>query len=299
MELESVHVKSFDLDSTLTSGQVFHWSRHGAGWIGAIGETGVYVEQPHETLLRCSADCSSLVRHYFALDHDWESIQASFPANDQHLAASLLMRTGLRILRQPKWECLATFLTSALKQIPQIRLISLRLRTRHGLELPIQNWADSSGARVFAYPNAATLAGAGKEALRACGLGFRARNLWQTALKLTEGETDLEAWENLNDMDLSTALLSLPGVGPKIADCVRLFAYGRLAAFPIDVWIERVLRDLYFLDKIPPKAGELRDFVSRHFGPNAGYAQQFLFEWARGQKLGSQKKLKSKSSGSD
>ena len=122
--------------------------------------------------------------------------------------------------------------------------------------------------------------------MRECGLGFRAATLWQTARILAEEETDLEKWEELDDTALSVALRRLPGVGPKIADCVRLFAYGRLAAFPIDVWMARVFRELYFSDAPFPPAPELHAFARRHFGPYAGYAQQFLFEWARGQKLG-------------
>lgn len=284
MRLDSLAVKGFDLEATLTSGQIFHWERHGDGWIGAIASTGVYLEQSRRDLLRCSAGCGSLVSHYFALDHDWKSIRATFPAHDPHLSAALAIRPGLRILRQPKWECLATFLTSALKQIPQIRILSLRLRARHGHEVPVSGY-EASAPRVGVYPTPETLARAGEQALRDCGLGFRARTLWQTARVLTESGTDLEAWSELDDPALSRALMQLPGVGPKIADCVRLFAYGRLSAFPIDVWIARVLKELYGSQKFST-AEELRVFVQQHFGPYGGYAQQFLFEWARAQKPG-------------
>ena len=160
MELDSLAVECFDLAATLTSGQVFHWHRVGSGWIGTIGGVGVYVEQPRANLLRCSAGQSDLVRHYLALDHDWKSIRVSFPAEDPHLAAALAVRPGLRILRQPKWECLATFLTSALKQIPQIRLISLRLRARFGHRVAVNGWQDQAAPEIYAYPAATNNASA-------------------------------------------------------------------------------------------------------------------------------------------
>ena len=116
--------------------------------------------------------------------------------------------------------------------------------------------------------------------LRACKLGFRAKYLFGTARMLAAGETDLDALHALSTDDARAALMRFPGVGRKIADCVLLFAYGRQDAFPVDVWVLKALRLLYF-PRRAPKPDRLRRFTETHFGPNAGYAQQYLFHYVR------------------
>jgi N-glycosylase/DNA lyase len=117
--------------------------------------------------------------------------------------------------------------------------------------------------------------------LRECALGYRAKNLLATARFVTSGECDLESWSSLSDPDLREKFCSLPGVGTKIANCVMLFAYERLRAFPIDVWIERVLKQEYFPRKKNVTEPQLREFSEAYFGEHGGYAQQYLFHHAR------------------
>src|SRR5213075_1485112 len=117
--------------------------------------------------------------------------------------------------------------------------------------------------------------------LRQCALGYRAKNLLATARLVSSGECDLESWSGLFDADLTEKLCALPGVGPKIANCVMLFGYERLRAFPIDVWIERVLRQHYFSRRRKMSAQQLRQFSETYFGEHGGYAQQYLFHQAR------------------
>ncbi|RYD25356.1 MAG: hypothetical protein EOP86_27420 [Verrucomicrobiaceae bacterium] len=183
---------------------------------------------------------------------------------------------GLRILRQPSWECLATFITSSLKQVPHIRQISLTLRQRFGEPVSHPGLPEQ-----WAYPSPAALASAGEAALRACGLGYRAAFLHRTARDIAEGRFDLSAVAALPDDEARAALCTLHGVGEKIANCALLFGWERAAAFPIDVWVERVLRQLYFGNDPAIPAKTLRRFAATHFGPAAGYAQQFLFHHAR------------------
>ncbi|PYJ21478.1 MAG: hypothetical protein DME99_07815 [Verrucomicrobia bacterium] len=149
-------------------------------------------------------------------------------------AARLFCR-GLRIIRQPKWECLATFICSSMKQMAHIRQISLALRNRFGESCKIDNHV------VYIFPSAQRIARASEEELRECALGYRAKNLLATARLVSSGEADLEAWSLLPNGILREKLCSLPGVGAKVANCVMLFACERLSAFPVDVWIERVL----------------------------------------------------------
>ncbi len=284
MKFPRIPAPDFDLQKTLDSGQVFHWENAGTGFVGAIGERGVYVEQVGNVLKVRDGERPSptrgprvlprLVAHYFALDHPLAGICESFPKDPVMNAARDFCR-GLRIIRQPKWECLATFICSSMKQVAHIRQISLALRKRFGDQRSVANQL------VYTFPPAQRIARVSEKELRNCKLGYRAKNLRATAQMVSSGETDLEPWSRLPDAELRKQLCALPGVGPKIANCVMLFAYERLRAFPIDVWIERVLRQHYFLGRKKMTAQRFREFSETYFGEHGGYAQQYLFHHAR------------------
>lgn len=273
MKLIEIAAPDFDLAITLDSGQVFHWGKAGNGFVGAIGEEPVYVEQRGE-ILRVSRGARELVANYFALDHPLAEICASFP-DDPVMGSARNFCRGLRIIRQPKWECLATFICSSMKQVAHIRQISHALRKRFGDRRKIDNGA------VYTFPSPQCLAQSSEKELRECALGYRARNLLATARLVASGATDLEAWSLLSDVDLREKLCDFPGVGAKVANCVMLFAYERLRAFPIDVWIERVLKEKYFPRKRKVVPQRLRAFCESYFGEYGGYAQQYLFHHAR------------------
>jgi len=286
MKFAKIPAPEFDLAKTLDSGQVFHWEEGGSGFIGTIGDRAVFVDQRGEVLRAKVASASSrfleknaqdahaTVAHYFALDHPLEEICASFPKDPMMNAARDFCR-GLRIIRQPKWECLATFICSSMKQVAHIRQISVALRKRFGQQREIGDHL------VYNFPSAPRLARASEKELRECKLGYRAENLRSTARLVSSGKANLEAWSAFADADLRKQLCALPGVGPKIANCVMLFAYERLRAFPIDVWIERVLGQQYFPSRKKMTAQQLRDFSETYFGEHGGYAQQYLFHHAR------------------
>jgi N-glycosylase/DNA lyase len=273
MKKTRIAAPHFDLVKTLESGQVFHWSRHGDGFVGTIGDAAAYAEQKGDALLVSGASARRVAK-YFALHHRLPEICRSFPDDDTMIAAAEFCR-GLRVIRQPKWECLATFICSSMKQVAHIRQISLALRQRFGAESMIY------GSHVYAFPAASRLARADEAELRACALGYRAKNLLATARAVADGEADLERWSKLSDEELRSKLCGLPGVGAKVANCVMLFAYERLCAFPIDVWIERVLKEKYFLRRRKVTARKVREFCDSYFGEHGGYAQQYLFHHAR------------------
>ncbi len=271
--LQILPCPEFDLALTLDSGQTFHWEPTGAGFTGTIGDRAVYAEQRADQLF-VSPNTAPTCARYFSLDHPLPEICAALP-NDPAMESAARFCRGLRIIRQPRWECLATFITSSMKQVAHIRQISRTLRQRYG------SLALMTGSHVYAYPNALRLAKTTEEALRACALGYRAKNLLATARLVASGKVDLDQLAGLPDDELRARLCALPGVGAKVANCVMLFAYERLRAFPIDVWIERVLRHKYFPRRRKLTAGQLRDFAARHFGEHGGYAQQYLFHHAR------------------
>jgi N-glycosylase/DNA lyase len=273
MKLKEISALDFDLAMTLDSGQVFHWRRTGEGFVGAIGDAPVYVEQEKDQL-RFTGARGEVIARYFALDHPLASICGSFPDDPAMNEARDFCR-GLRILRQPKWECLASFITSSMKQVAHIRQMSEALRRRFGEAHKIL------GHEVYSFPAPSVLAGVSEKELRACALGYRAPNLLATARRVASGEASLDEWDNLSDLELRERLCSLPGVGAKVANCVMLFAYERLQAFPIDVWIARVLKERYFPRKRKMTERHMREFSQSYFGPHGGYAQQYLFHHAR------------------
>jgi N-glycosylase/DNA lyase len=296
MKLIKIPAPDFDLAMTLDSGQVFHWEKVGNGFVGVIGDAPVYIQQRGNVLKvnmeggapatpgnrrvkglgsqEFAPPVAQSVAHYFALDHSLAEICASFPDDPAMNAARLFCR-GLRIIRQPKWECLATFICSSMKQVAHIRQISLALRRRFGERRKVGDHV------VYTFPPAQRIALATENDLRECALGYRAKNLLATARLVSSGECDLESWSPLSNPILREKLCSLPGVGAKIANCVLLFAYERLRAFPIDVWIERVLRQQYFPWKKNVTEPRLREFSETYFGEHSGYAQQYLFHHAR------------------
>jgi N-glycosylase/DNA lyase len=284
MKLLDISKPDFDLEMTLNSGQVFHWEKAGDGFVGTIADVAAYVEEENDVLKvrfggtpKPACETYALpkcIAHYFALDHPLPEICESFPKDPIMNAARDFCR-GLRIIRQPKWECLATFICSSMKQVAHIRQISLALRNRFGDQRKIGSRA------VHTFPSPQRIARASESQLRDCKLGYRAKNLRATAQLVSSGECDLEAWSMLPDRGLRNNLCDLPGVGAKIANCVMLFAYERLRAFPIDVWIERVLRQHYFPRRKKITAQQLREFSEAYFGEHGGYAQQYLFHHAR------------------
>ena len=191
------------------------------------------------------------------------------------MRAALASCRGLRLLRQDPWECLASFILSSTKQIVQIRQIILLLCERCGDPVVVP----AGEPRAFAFPSPEKIAAMTETDLRGCKMGFRAPHLLATARQIADGRLDLSRLRTLPPAEARAELMKLRGVGGKIADCVLLFAGGVDTAFPVDVWVERALRQLYFPRRVTAK--RLHHFAATHFGPHAGYAQQYLFHYMR------------------
>ena len=255
----------FSLADTLKSGQLFHWEplrREGIdGFAGCIGSA------PPSWIAQTGADEAVLDGPDVGAIHD------SFPRDDEVLAEAMAYCPGIRLARQPLWECLATFITSSLKQVAHIRAISLSIRSSYGIEFELD------GKSFYTYPSPEVMQSVGEDNLRKCALGYRAKSLDLAAKAIAAGEIDLSAVENeLSEDDARAELTRLHGVGEKIANCALLFGTGRWGAFPIDVWIERILREHY---RKRLKGDRLQAWAVKYFGRNAGYAQQYLFHFAR------------------
>ncbi len=278
------------LAETLDGGQCFRWKLADDGaWAGVSGGVAarLRVRSPCALDTKLDAGTADALREHLADDVDWHALADALPhRTDAHLATCLGAFPGLRILRQPIGEALLGFLCSATKQIVQIKQMVALLAARFGTPLhAIHRASDETspdrggGGVVHALPTWAQLVDVPEEALRACLLGFRARHVVAVARFLAERPGWLEETATLPYAAAKGRLLELPGVGEKIADCVLLFGAAKLEAFPVDVWILRVLEQRYGLIGWSP--AQLAQFGRAHFGPLAGLAQQYLFAWER------------------
>jgi len=313
-----LRVRDYDLAATLDSGQAFRWQLHDGSWTGVVGRHRVRLTQTRSGIRAETAgpvtDWQWLC-DYLQADVDLDAVLKTFP-DDAPLRDAVAACRGLRLLRQDPWECLASFILSSTKQIVQIRQIVARLCERfgeplnatmvgravlcappiakehtpfyhagaHGVTRPtsqsVSDHTHGNSCTYHLFPTAERLATASESELRACKMGFRAPHLLAVARRIAEGKLDLERLRHLPLAEAHGELTTLRGVGGKIADCVLLFAYGFDGAFPVDVWVERALRELYFPRR---RVGDkrLRHFAATHFGPRAGYALQYLFHYMR------------------
>jgi N-glycosylase/DNA lyase len=286
-------VRDYDLAATLNSGQVFRWQQNENSWIGVVGKNFARLTQTDGGILAETStgiDDLDWLRDFLQTGTDLDAVLKTFP-DDEPMNRAVASCRGLRLLRQDPWECLASFILSSTKQIVQIRQIVSQLCECFGE--PISNWEGRrvgdpnfrdgdtpSLPQMNSFPLPEKIASLTEAQLRACKMGFRAPNLLAAARQIADGKFDLEKIRRLDYAEARAELMKLRGVGGKIADCVLLFAYGFDSAFPVDVWIERALQRLYFPRR---RASEprLRRFAATHFGPHAGYAQQYLFHYMR------------------
>lgn len=264
-------------EESLDGGQAFRWQRCGdhfeGRWSGNVVRLKCEGNRTFYSLPKNAdpAPTIAALEHYFALGTDFGALTDTLPwRSDPVLRSAIDHFQGLRILRQPFSETLFCFLCSSTKQIPQIKAICEKVAYSHGPGL-----ADGS----HGLPNWSTLAAAGEACLREAKLGYRARYIHQTAQFLKTHPSWLKITETAPIETARERLMQLPGVGRKIADCTLLFGAGRLDAFPIDTWVEKILTRAYILEGWQSK--QLQDFARVHFGPAAGLAQQYLFAAAR------------------
>jgi N-glycosylase/DNA lyase len=273
--------KDFSLSLCLASGQSFAWKCEEDVWTGAIGNVGFILRQEGTDLFFESSSENNqgavkILIRYLSLDEDHEKILKTFP-DDKFLKQSIEFCSGLRVLKQDPWECLAGFILSSTKQIIHIQQIWKKL---------CQKWGDpvrigERGTIIHTFPSADRLARCSETELRSCGMGFRAPYLLCAAQKVASGQLDLELLKKLSLQEARARLMELHGVGRKIADCVLLFSLGHSEAFPVDTWILKVLMKVYFSKKRKVHSKKLIEFTETYFGPYAGYAQQYLFHYVR------------------
>ena len=288
----------FDLHHTFRCGQAFRWQQHGDTWYGPYGGGSLAVRQVGggvEVRALGAAVTVGEVAGFLGLSTSLREVYRRLE-EDRWVAAAIAATPGLRILRQDPWECLVGFVCSQNSNIPKIE---------RSLEYVAREWGTvhrwPEGVEVASLPAPEALAAVGTELLRTCGAGYRCRYLIGTAIRVAAGETRLAELRALPYRDALEELLLVPGVGRKVADCVLVFALDKPEACPVDVWVRRVIHELYpqALQRYLPDAAMRADkplsareydamleFAWSRWGRLAGYAQQYLFHARRTGRIG-------------
>jgi N-glycosylase/DNA lyase len=283
----------FSLEHTLDCGQLFRWKKLGDWWYGVVADRVVKIKQCSKRLIFQvfpETTNQEFIENYLRLDDNLSSILSEIN-KDEHMRKAINLFYGLRLSRQEPWECLVSYICATYKSIPAIKKMINSTSKRFGKKLTFD------GYDFYTFPKPSDLAQACPKDLRSCGLGFRAERVSETAKLVDSGEFSLEALKSMDYGNARRELLVLPGVGPKVADCVLLFSLEKLEAFPIDVWMKRAATTLYanhfdssFIKRVaskslltPKEYGTIGSFGREYFGRYAGYAQEYLFHFLRTQ----------------
>lgn len=261
--MKKLRTLNFNLDFTLSCGQVFRWYKHEGYWFGSINKKPVKIKQENDLLIYDGKVKGKEIVDYFNLDLDYVTIIKTFPPN-RILIIALKKFWGLRLIKQDPFECLMSYILSSQNNIKRINNMVNELSRRLGKKVKFE------GRDYYLFPELKDLKGCCKSDIAACRLGFRDRYLDDAVQKLCAKEISLKKIEKMPYKKAKEELMKIKGVGPKVADCVLLFGYNKYEAFPVDVWIERVIHK-YFPGK-----------DAAYFGKYAGFAQEFLYMYIRG-----------------
>jgi len=290
----------FNLENSLECGQVFRWKKENGWWVSVIDDKVVKLKQKNNLLnVKSSSNDTNekYIRKYLRINDPLPDILSSIN-KDLIMATAVSKLNGLRLIKQSPWECLASFICATYKNIVSIKKMISNICCRLGKRIEFE------GMIYYTFPEPEIVASVDKHTLENCGLGYRAKFLQETAKRIASREVALDNLEYSNYENAKAILLGntgdgkiLPGVGPKVADCVMLFSLEKLDAFPIDVWIRRTIQKYYshlFENDTNHQISSWKDNsisateyktiskkMRRYFGSYAGYAQEYLFHYAR------------------
>lgn len=277
--------ESFELKDIFECGQCFRWDKNEDGsYTGVIkaGVLNVKKDKNNQIIITGkifeNEKLEDVVKNYFDLDTNYTNIKQILSQVDIYLAQSVKFGYGIRILRQDFWETIISFIISANNNIPRIKKIINNLSKQYGSEI---EW---NGKRYYTFPSIENLSKASVEDLRTLGLGFRDKRIYKTTQMILNKEIDLDRISKINDINiLRGELLKLEGVGEKVADCILLFSLHRFDVFPIDVWVRRVMNDLYIHNENEEKVRkeDIKKIAKEKFRDYQAMAQQYLFYWKR------------------
>lgn len=270
------NIKDFNPTHTFMCGQCFRWD---------VEEDGSYTGIAHGKVVNISHiendivikntnidDVENIWIDYLDLKRDYDEIKNNFSC-DENLKRAMDFGGGIKILNQDIFECLISFIISTQNGIPRIKKIVSAMSELFGDKIEYDN------KTYHSFPDIENLAGITEKDLEPLKAGYRAGYIVDAVKKVKSGEVDIYSLKDMSTSDARCELMKIKGVGPKVADCVLLFSAGKSDAFPIDVWVQRIMRSLYCGEDA--KIKDIQDFASSNFGKYAGIAQQYLFYYAR------------------
>ena len=280
------NVCDFDLAQTLECGQCFHFVKlDEEDYVLAAKGHVLHVSQEDDTVTFYDTEEDEYVnvwKDYFDMDRDYSAIKKKLLEKDDKLKDAIESMWGVRILNQDFFETLISFIISQNKQIPHIKKIVETLSERFGDDL-----GEINGMRFFAFPTVSQMCNVTEEDLRDCKTGFRAPYIVDAVQKTADGQISEAALKAADTAECEKMLTKIKGVGSKVANCCMLFGLDKRDAFPVDVWIKRIMEQLYFSGKETDKE-KIAAFAKTRFGSYGGYAQQYLFFYGKTVRIGTQ-----------
>ena len=273
--------KSFRAKDIFDCGQCFRWNEETDGsYTGIFGHNVLNVKEEKDIVITgiCDGNIENICKKYFDLDRNYEEIKETLSLVDDNMKESIKYGEGIRILNQDLWEMIISFIISANNNIPRIKGIIERMSAKYGQEIKFR------GTSYYTFPTIDELSQASVKDLKDLGFGFRDRYVYETTKKIKEGKINLENLKQESTNEVRKQLLTLTGVGPKVADCIMLFStLKRFDVFPVDVWVRRVMNDLYIHNEDETKVNkkQIQEIARDKFGALEGIAQQYLFYWKR------------------
>jgi len=267
---------TINVENSINSGQVFLWKKNGNYWYGINGQDVLRIDK--NGVIK---SYQNLKTDFFRKNDNLDDIIKSI-SKDKTVRKAVKKYTGLRILKQDPFQCLISFIVSSNSNIQKIKTSLEKISKKFGIKVEFQN------QEFFLFPNPKKLAKASINEIKNCGVGYRAKFIKEAANMIFSKEIDFESLKKSNYFEAKKSICSIPGVGNKVADCIMLFSLNKLESFPLDRWMIRILEKYYFDEfnlktkTITEKQYEiLHEKIVNHFGPYAGYAQQFLFKMER------------------
>lgn len=271
--------RDFNLEQTLECGQCFRFHKiKNNEYIVIAHHIMQRIEQIEDRVVfyNCDEDTfNNIWFEYFDFGNDYGEIKEYLLQYDDKLKEAIEEKNGIRILKQEFFENLLSFIISQNKQIPHIKKIVDDIANKYGDKL-----GEYEGREYYSFPTVEQLKDATIEDFRELKTGFRAPYLMDAIRLVLDGTIKVDEFSELSDDEVEKKLIQIKGVGNKVANCVMLFSLGRREAFPVDVWIQRIMEQLYF-DGEKTKKETITEFAKKHFGKYGGYAQQYLFYYAR------------------
>lgn len=276
---------SFKISETLECGQCFRFEKLGEEkyTVTAFGKVILLQENEDKTITIYGVDekdFSEIWENYFDFKRDYDSMKKLLSEKDSVLKEAIDYAPGIRILNQEFFECLISFIISQNNRIPMIKKVIKNISEKYGKFI-----CEYEGEKYYSFPTPEELSKADEEGLKECKAGFRAKYIMDAVSRVISGEINFDEIKEMTSDEVKTKLMTIKGVGPKVADCVTLFSCNKCDSYPVDVWVKRIMSHFYF-DGEEASIKDIHKIADERFGEYAGFAQQYLFNYARQFQIG-------------